>query len=411
MRLGDHLKLARGSLLKHPLRSLLTMLGMIIGVASVIAMVSIGLGARHQVGMEIARLGTNLLIVQSNRNATARPGQGSAENRLLSEQDALALASEIEQVKYAVPVVNGGVRLVFNNRNWNTSLVGTRSSYVPARDWSVSLGRNITAAEVGTTAKVALIGRTVARKLSPEHQVLGKIIRVQNVPFRVVGVLAEKGYSAIGRDQDDVIIVPITTAKTRLLGGYYQVHRDAVNYLLIKGSDQQGLHLIKEKAERVLRARHGISAGQKSDFNLRDPMAALSAKKAASETMTFLLACVAIASLVVGGISIMNIMLVSVVERTREIGIRIAIGAGRWDIQAQFLAESAGMAAIGGTIGIVVGIVLAYTVRYSMGWPVYVEAWVVAGTLVFSSTVGILSGLYPAIKASRLDPVEAIRCE
>ncbi len=195
MRLNDHVKLARSSLLKHPLRSFLTMLGMIIGVASVIAMVSIGLGARHQVGIEIARLGTNLLIVQSSTSATVEPGNDGAENRLLSEQDAFALASEIQQVKYAVPVVNGGVRLVFNNHNWKTSLVGTRSAYVPARDWSVSLGRNFSEAEVESAAKVALIGRTVARKLSPEHQVLGKMIRVQNVPFRVVGVLAEKGYS------------------------------------------------------------------------------------------------------------------------------------------------------------------------------------------------------------------------
>ena len=215
----------------------------------------------------------------------------------------------------------------------------------------------------------------------------------------------------VGRDQDDVIVVPISTAKTRLLGGYYQLHRNAVNYLLIKGSGEQGLQLVKETAERVLRARHGISPGAKSDFKLRDPIAALSAKKAASETMTFLLACVAIASLVVGGISIMNIMLVSVVERTREIGIRIAVGAGRWDIQAQFLAESAGMAAIGGTIGIVVGVVLAHAVRFSMGWPVYVEGWVIAGTLIFSSAIGILAGIYPAFKASRLDPIEAIRCE
>jgi putative ABC transport system permease protein len=411
MRLRDQLLLAQSSLSGHPLRTFLTTLGMIVGVAAVVAMVSIGLGARHQIENEIARLGTNLLTVQPVSQTTDGLKGSQPGKHQLSEGDARALVNEIFQVQYAVPVVNGGVRIVHGNNNWSTSVAGTYPEYVPARDWMLSRGRNFTPAEVTAMAKVALVGRTVERKLSPLQPLLGSMIRVQNVPFRVVGVLAEKGYSVVGRDQDNVIIVPITTARTRLLGGYLQRDRDSVNYILVKARGADDMAAIEQSANRILRHRHGISGDSKNDFHIRDPMAALSAKRSASETLTLLLGCIAAVSLVVGGISIMNIMLVSVVERTREIGIRIAVGADRRDIRNQFLAESAVVAIAGGTLGILLGVGAAYLIESTTGWKIQIEAWVVAGALVFSTAVGMLSGLYPAIKASKLDPIEAIRHE
>lgn len=413
MKLKDQLQVARSSLVANPLRSFLTMLGMIIGVASVVAMVAIGLGARHQIEMEIARLGTNLLTVHavSPRGQFMRGGQTG--ERDLTEGDGKALGQEIPQVQYSVPVVNGGVRLVHGNSNWSTSFAGTHPEYVPARDWSVAQGRNFTHAEVQSMAKVVLVGRTVEEKLSPLQPLLNGIIRVNGVPFRVVGVLEEKGYSVIGRDQDDLVIVPISTARSRLMGDNRQFGRNAVNYLLVKARDADDLEEIEESATRILRHRHAIDEGDaaEDDFEVRDPMATLSARKSASETMTLLLGCVAAVSLIVGGISIMNIMLVSVAERTREIGIRIAVGANRNDILVQFLAEAAMVAAVGGSLGVLSGGAVAYLIESTTGWSIQLNPWVVIGALFFSTVIGLVSGLYPAIKASRLDPLDAIRHE
>jgi putative ABC transport system permease protein len=403
----DQLRLVRMSLVRHPLRTALTLLGMVIGVASVVTMVSIGLGARAQIQLEIERLGTNLLTVQS----IPRSQRESGKRRRLTEQDAAALRAEIFEVRYSVPVVNGRVRLVYGNHSWSTSLIGTHPAYVAARDWSASQGRNLSDPEVASAAKVALIGKTVAAKLSPLQPVLGSIIRVQDVPFRVIGILAEKGYSVIGRDQDDLIIVPISTAKKRLLAGSVQNDRNAVEYILVKARSARMLDAVRSAADRILRQRHSLREGMKDDFAVRDPMSALSAQRSASETMTILLGCVAAVSLLVGGISIMNIMLISVVERTREIGIRVAVGAQRSDIQQQFLIESAGVALVGGAIGCVLGALAAQFVETTAGWQIQLNFWVMLGALGFSALVGIASGVYPAFKASRLDPMEAIRQE
>ena len=409
MKLYDQLGLAQRSLTRHPLRTTLTMLGMIIGVASVIAMTSIGLGARHQVQIEIERLGTNLLTVHPITRTTDDLRSSSDGGHALTEADGAALYSEIAEVRFVVPVVNNKVRLVSGNNNWQTTVIGTHPDYIAARDWRTSEGRNFTHREITEFEKVLVIGKTVEKRLSPLQPLLDKIVRVNDVPFRVIGVLAEKGHLAMGRDQDDLILAPISSVKSRLLGGYFRENREAIKYLLIKGNRSDELDGLRVSIERVLRARHRIPPGDTQDFRIRDPVAALSASKSASEALTMLLGCIAAVSLLVGGISIMNIMLVSVAERTREIGLRVALGATRREVRGQFLFESAGVALVGGMIGVVVGAMTALLVSYTMEWKVLINAWVCFGALSFSALVGLLAGLYPAFRASGLDPMDAIR--
>jgi putative ABC transport system permease protein len=409
MNLKDQISLARRSLSRHPLRTALTMLGMIIGVASVVIMISLGLGARAQVEEEIERLGTNLLTVRPITRTTDSLRSNDAGQHRITDDDAQALAREIAEVSHAVPVVNGRVRLVYGSNNWQTTVIGTHPDYLPARDWQTEDGRNFTMHDVTGSAKVVLIGKTVQENLSPLKPMLGQIVRINDVPFRVIGVMAEKGQSVNGQDQDNLIISPITTVKSRLLGGYYRENRFAAAYLVVKSASEESLTSVRSAIQRVLRDRHRTRSGARVDFRVRDPVAALSASKTASETLTLLLACIAAVSLLVGGISIMNIMLVSVAERSREIGIRIAVGATRGDVRTQFLVESAGVALLGGTIGAVVGATVAFLVNVIVGWEVLISVWVCLGALSFSAVVGLLSGLYPAFRASALDPLDAIR--
>jgi len=254
-----------------------------------------------------------------------------------------------------------------------------------------------------------LVGKTVEAKLSPQQPILGRIVRVNDVPFRVIGVLTARGFSASGRDLDDVVIAPISTVKSRLIGGYFREHRDAVAYLLIKASRSDELGDLQAAIERALRARHRIRVDAEDDFVVRDPVAALTASKSTSEGLTVMLACIAGVSLLVGGISIMNIMLVSVAERTREIGIRVAVGATRGDIRKQFLVESAAVAILGGAIGVAIGMAAPLLIKLITGSEVFIDPWVCVGALSFSAVVGLLSGLYPAFRAASLDPIEAIR--
>lgn len=411
MTLLDQFGFAARSLRGHKLRSALTMLGIIIGVAAVVTIVSIGLGARTQIETEIARLGSNLLMVLPDATRRGGVSSGLGGQQSLTEADASALSTEVFGVDYAVPAVSGKVQTIYGNANWNTRLVGTLPDYVAARDWSVLSGRNFTDEDVEATAKVALIGQTTAIRLSPEASLIGQIIRVQRVPFRVIGVLAEKGFSVIGRDQDDIVIVPISSAKSRLVGGHRQVNRDAVEYVLLKAATTTELDSIRTAAARVLRDRHAIRPGTADDFVIRDPSAVLVAQRESSDTLTLLLTCVAAVSLIVGGISVMNIMLVSVAERTHEIGIRVAVGATRRDIRDQFLSEAALVALIGGLLGALLGVAAAYVVESATGWKVTVEPLSLAAAILFSGFVGVISGAYPAVQASRLDPVVALSHE
>lgn len=411
MNIVDHLGLALGSLRRHSLRTTLTMLGIIIGVAAIVAMVSFGLGARSQIDAEISRLGSNMLMVVPNTRMTDGLSSGTGGQHTLTEADSAAIQREVYGVRVAVAGVTGKVRTVYGNRNWRTNLAGTQPGYLAVRDWDIRLGRNFTDAEVASSAKVAVIGQTVAERLSPEHAILETIIRVRSVPFRVIGILEPKGFSVVGGDQDDVMIVPMSSAKSRLVGGYHQVNRAAVAFVLIKGEKSVSLTDIRDSVERVLKDRHRIPDGRDNDFLVRDPAAALSARKEASKTLTILLACVAAVSLVVGGISVMNIMLVSVVERTREIGIRISVGARKKDIRRQFLAEAAGVTIVGGFAGAALGVVIAYIVGGITGWQVRIDLVSLIGAVLFSGAIGIFSGLYPAIQASNMNPIEALRRE
>lgn len=409
MKFQDQLALGYRSLTRHRLRTLLTMLGMIIGVSSVIVMTSLGLAARQQVEMDIARLGTHLLTVQAVGGANNVLRGGDDRHRYLTDTDARMLAQEVAGIRYSVPIVSGRVRLVGGDSNWQTTVIGTHPDYLSVRDWDTRTGRNFTMRDVTVAAKVVLIGRTVERNLSPLRPLLGQIIRIEDVPFRVVGVLDEKGQSMNGQDQDDLIVAPITTVRSRLIGGFYAENRNAAAYLLLKGRDADQLDAARLAIERILETRQGVNKVTEDRIRVRDPGAALSASKTASETLTLLLASVAAVSLLVGGISIMNIMLVTVAERSREIGIRIAVGATRRDIRNQFLIESAGIALAGGIIGVVVGASIASLINISVGWRVHIDVWACFAATCSSVLIGAASGLYPAMKASSQDPMDTMR--
>lgn len=409
MKIRDQLALGYRSLARHRLRTLLTMLGMIIGVSSVIVMTSLGLAARHQVEMDIARLGTHLLTVQAVGGRKNVLRGGDDRRRYLTDDDARMLAQEIAGIRYSVPIVSGQVRMVGGDSNWQTTVIGTHPDYFAVRDWNIRAGRNFTMRDVTSVSKVVLIGRTVERNLSPLRPLLGQIIRIEDVPFRVIGVLDEKGQSMNGQDQDDLIVAPITTVRSRLIGGVFGENRKAAAYLLMKGQSSDQLDSSRSEIERILKTRHGVNKGANDEFRVQDPGAALSASKMASETLTLLLASVAAVSLLVGGISIMNIMLVTVSERSREIGIRIAVGATRRDIRNQFLIESAGIALAGGIIGVAVGATIAALINFSVGWRVLVDVWACLAAVSFSGLIGAASGLYPAMKASSQDPMDTIR--
>jgi putative ABC transport system permease protein len=405
----EAIRSALDALRANVLRSLLTMLGIIIGVASVVAMVAVGTGARERVMDQIRSLGSNLIIIVAGSVTSGGVRMGSGSRQTLSQDDAVALEREIGAVQLAIPTVRGTAQIVAGGMNWSTTVLGTTETFLEARDWELSNGRNFTPEEMSGAAKVALIGETVAINLFPEGGALDQEIRIKNVPFTVVGQLARKGQNMTGQDQDDTILIPLMTAKRRVLGTSQNAR--SVGSLLVKIRDGEDMKEAEEQIRGLLRQRHRLQANQDDDFWMRNLTEVAATRDASSRTLAFLLAAVATVSLLVGGIGIMNIMLVSVTERTREIGLRLAVGARPRDILAQFLIEATTLATIGGAVGVVIGATGAHLAATLAGWATLIQPEAVVLAVGFSFAVGVFFGFYPAQRASRLDPIEALRTE
>ena len=405
MRFAATIRIALRALRRNKLRSALTTLGIIIGVGAVITMVGIGNGAKSQVEAQIASLGQNVVLIFSGSWAPGgvRSGWGGAGT--LTVEDAEAIAREVRGVTRVSPEVRSREQVLASGLNWGTQILGEGPDYLDIRDWPLVDGAMFTDADVRGASKVCLIGQTIVTQLFPNEDPLGQTLRVRNIPFTIVAVLSRKGLSVMGTDQDDVVIVPYTTSMKRL------ARRTNVNSIMVQTESSAVSARVQTEIAELLRQRHRIGSGREDDFTIRGQDEIAQAATAATRTMTFLLAAVAFVSLVVGGIGIMNIMLVSVTERTREIGIRMAVGAHARDILLQFLSEAITLSSLGGIAGIALGFGAAKAISAAAGWPTVVSpGWVVLAFL-FSAAVGVFFGFYPARKASRLDPIDALRYE
>ena len=410
MTYGDCIIAALGAIQANVLRSVLTALGIIIGVAAVIVMISVGAGAQKQVDDVIKKLGSNLVIVVPGTTTSggARGARGS--RRTLTEDDAIAIQNEVPTVKVSAPTVRGSGQVIFGNQNWSTVIRGVTPDYGQAREWEIADGRWFSNDEVRSAAKVALIGETVSESLFGNDNPVGQIIRIKRVPFTVIGTLVGKGETPMGNDMDDVVFIPLTTAKKRTLGGR-RVSGRLVGVVFVKSNSAEVVDDTIRDMTKLLRLRHKIRPGQPNDFFVRNLSSILEARANSSRVMNLLLAAVASISLIVGGIGIMNIMLVSVTERTREIGLRMAVGAKGRDILLQFLIEAVTLSLIGGVIGIVFGLCGSYIIARIGNSPAIVQPFSIFLAFGFAAAVGILFGFYPARKAARLNPIEALRYE
>ena len=394
---------------RNRLRAGLTMLGIIIGVGAVIAMVSIGQGAKAAVQAQVASMGTNVIIILPGATTVGgvRGGQGGAVT--LTVADGLELKKRVPLLSETAWAKRDVMQIVYGNRNWNGPVNGISPGYLTVRDWNYTSGGAFTQVDLDTAARVALVGQTVVENLyDPGEEPVGSTIRLKNVPFMVIGVLAPKGQSAQGSDQDDIIFIPFTTAERKVLGTLFL---GSVGALFASTDRPDDLPQAVEGIRETLRARHRLQPEQPDDFTIRTQVDIGSVQEGTSQTLTMMMFAIASISLVVGGIGIMNILLVSVTERTREIGVRMAVGAKRRHILAQFLIEAMTLSVIGGLLGIVLGILGARATTVVAGWPTIISAESVVVAFFFSLAVGLFFGLYPAQKASRLNPIEALRYE
>ena len=392
------------------LRSALTMLGIVIGVGAVITMVAVGSGAQARVAEQIQSLGSNMIIVLSGSITAGGVRMGSGSQLTITEDDAWAIQREIRTVAAAAPTSRGGAQIVYGNLNWATSVQGVTGEFFMAREWDVTDGRLFSQDEVEGAAKVALIGQTVVGNLFGDGDPLGQVIRIKNVPFGVIGVLERKGQTTFGQDQDDTVLIPLSTAKKKVLGSS-QANARAVGSIAVKVREARAMQDAEQEIRSLLRQRHRLQAFQDDDFWIRNLTEVLQSQEASSRVLTWLLAAIASVSLLVGGIGIMNIMLVSVTERTREIGLRMAVGARGRDILVQFLVEAVTLSLIGGVLGIALGLGGSYAIAYFAQWRTLVSLEAVGVAFVFSAAVGVFFGFYPARQASRLNPIDALRYE
>ena len=405
------LRSALRALAANALRSILTMLGIIIGVAAVITMIAVGSGATERVQAQMKGLGSNIMLVLPGGVSQAGVRLGAQTRQRLTEEDALAISIEIAEVQVAAPTTRTSGQVVGGNTNWGTTIFGVNNDYLEARDWSLVSGRLFDPAELAGSAKVAWMGQTVAREIFGEQDPVDQVVRVRGVPMKIIGVLAKKGQNSMGQDQDDALMIPISTLRNRIWGGDATSRLKRVGAIMVKVREGQSMKGVEDSVKDLLRQRFKVPVGVEDPFQVRNLTEILQAQEESSRIMTLLLAAVAGISLVIGGIGIMNIMLVSVTERTREIGLRMAVGARGKDILAQFLIEAVTLSIIGGALGVLLGAGSTWAVGNFAGWQVSMSAASIVLAVGFSALVGIFFGFYPAHRASKLLPIQALRYE
>jgi len=401
-------KISLRALRVNKMRSALTMLGIVIGVGAVITMLAVGTGASRRISEQISSVGSNLLIILPGSSTSGGIRMGSGTQSTLTRDDADAIARECPAVADVAPSHNGAAQAVFGNQNWSTVIQGTTPGILNVRDWTLSAGRSFTEQDVRNATKVCVIGQTVVDNLFGNMDPVGQVVRIKKVPFTVIGVLDKKGQSPAGQDQDDTIMMPISTAQKKIFGVHFA---GMVRAIAVKAKSSEDLAAAEAQITDLLRQRHRISTRQESDFTVRNLTQMMQVAEQSTRVMALLLGAIASVSLLVGGIGIMNIMLVSVTERTREIGIRMAVGAKTWDIRLQFIIEAVTLSLIGGLAGIIIGITGSEILSEVAGWATIVSLPSILLAFGFSGLVGIFFGFYPAYKASLLNPIDALRHE
>ncbi len=405
MDLTATIRVAMRALARNKMRTALTMLGIIIGVGAVICTVAIGEGAANQVQEAIRNLGDNIIFIAAGSVNQHGVHAGSGATKTLTVADAKAIRQQIPLVARVSPGVGAAAQIVYGNQNWYTRIRGVGTDYLGIRRWAIDEGSAFSDHEVDSAADVCLLGQTVVLNLFGDENPVGKTVRIQNIPFRVMGVLASKGQSPFGQDEDDTIIMPYTTVQKKIVG------IDWLNFVMCSATSQNAIHPAQAQLEGLLRERHHLRPDEDDDFIIRSPTDLADAQAQSGRIMTLLLASIASVSLLVGGIGIMNIMLVSVTERTREIGVRMAVGATEQDVQMQFLSEATVLSLLGGTAGVLFGVAGSMAVSNMLRWPTTIPPEAIGIAVLFSAGVGIFFGYYPARKAAHLDPIEALRYE